>query len=284
MKPVLILTFASLVIGGTAFLFSKQSADPAFDQPRPSTGQPEIFETSEAETVDRIIRDDVPSSSPVVLQELAPSDWWDDTELVKDLTNRFAEKFPEFSTFFFVEADSKETGDLTLKLTREGWGRLDPKLQPSDRMFENLTQGEKWVAGQMIQTAAHYAKNNRQEIPSWLSASEQVEYMKKLQDEALYYPPEFILEDKFGPDWNQHPELADRVREYWIEMVNLAAPLETQLNVRQRCAASLLPTIQKGEVRFIVPDLGEYEFGMQALHQEFYGGVSDIITSYRNSL
>ena len=75
--------------------------------------------------------------------------------------------------------------------------------------------------------------------------------------------------------------MLQEVREVWIEIMKIAGPVYFELDLRQRCAAYLIPEISKSQVSLIAPGVSEFEVQMESLSMEFYDNVSWIIQDYK---
>ena len=134
----------------------------------------------------------------------------------------------------------------------------------------------------MVQNAAHETFTYRGKVPDQLPPERQVALRKALRNRSLYYSPEFLLHEGFGSDWSEHPALAEEVRSMWIEFMQLAGPIETEINLRHRCAMQIAGDVPLERLSLIAPGVAEYQVMMESLCWEFHDKVDGIVADYQD--
>ena len=228
-----------------------------------------------------IVRKDLESTLKAKATSGITAEWWESDEDIKDLSNQYAELFESYRIGTILDCERGKYGDQNLKNSEEYWHRHHRNLQPSREMFHGLSQAEAWTLAGLINTAGHRLEMNQGLASQELNGRQEQVYWEEMRNQALSYAPEFILNREFGEGWQEHTEMLQEVREVWIEIMKIAGPVYFELDLRQRCAAYLIPEISKSQVSLIAPGVSEFEVQMESLSMEFYDNVSWIIQDYK---
>jgi|FLOH01.1.fsa_nt_gi hypothetical protein len=267
----ILLVLLFLVVAFSSYLISK-------NQEEGEQKLPESYHPIQAEL--QITPVQVDRETVVSIPDVIPIEdeivWWENEDLIKSMTNTFAERFAEYQIGSLLDCNRGNYGDQNIKVTKPSWGRFHRDLSPSPEMFVGSTQYEKWVLAGMIQTVSHTTENDGGLFSRDLGPQAELAFQAKLRNEALYFSPELILQETFGAGWADHEDLMNEVRKAWIELVSLASPVQAELDLRQRCAMHLFGDIDKSQVHLIVPDILELEVVMESFHHEFFNRIVEL--------
>lgn len=209
--------------------------------------------------------------------------WRDDPAKVAAIINTFTAELGAWMLDVESDVKHRELGTRALKEGLWSAGVTNPALQFKLEDLSQLQETEKLYLCYLLEHSARKAVKYRNTIPKDLEAWEFDQVQTALKENALYWPPEMVMESLGISGKLNDPEYLSKLQYFRIEILNFMAPslVVQEYHYRFALKAAMMNGVDPKEFlpedgMLISPELREHESYIVMLNQEFYEKCRDL--------